>query len=112
MTTTGATSLTAGSANTTTISPLDADSNLTGTQVHQAARFCSDLVKGGYTDWYLPSTDQIAEIYPNRVALGLPATLWSSREASSTGAYVSNLGTTLTITSTYKDVFNNVLCMR
>ena len=35
-----------------------------------AARICSDLVLGGYSDWYLPSVIELTKLYENRVAIG------------------------------------------
>jgi hypothetical protein len=35
-----------------------------------AARICSDLIEGGYNDWYLPSIDELQQLYNNRVAIG------------------------------------------
>jgi len=35
-----------------------------------AARLCGDLVQGGYSDWYLPSRDELDQLYTNRVAIG------------------------------------------
>ena len=35
-----------------------------------AARLCGDLVLGGFSDWYLPSLDELNELYINRVAIG------------------------------------------
>jgi len=35
-----------------------------------AARLCGDLVLGGYSDWYLPSIDELNQLYINKVAIG------------------------------------------
>ncbi len=35
-----------------------------------AARLCGDLDLGGYSDWYLPSKDELSQLYINRVVVG------------------------------------------
>ncbi len=35
-----------------------------------SARLCSDLILGGYDDWYLPSLDELLAIYTNRDLIG------------------------------------------
>jgi hypothetical protein len=47
-----------------------------------AARLCGDLVSGGFSDWYLPSKDELNALYINRVAIGGLGTngYWSSTE--------------------------------
>jgi hypothetical protein len=47
-----------------------------------AARLCGDLVLGGYSDWYLPSSDELNQLYINRVAIGGldSSDYWSSTE--------------------------------
>lgn len=54
-----------------------------------AARVCADLVEGGYSDWYLPSLDELEKLYLNRSAIGgtlasSTETYWSSSEGPST----------------------------
>ena len=57
-----------------------------------AARLCGDLVLGGYSDWYLPSKDELNKLYTNRVAIGLSLnpfdSYWSSSEYNSDRAWV------------------------
>ena len=55
-----------------------------------AARLCGDLVLGGYSDWYLPSKDELNKLYINRVAIGgfASSTYWSSTELN-TSSYVT-----------------------
>ena len=47
-----------------------------------AAKLCDDLVLNGYSDWYLPSKDELNQLYINRVAIGGFASndYWSSSE--------------------------------
>ena len=49
-----------------------------------AAKFCRDFTGGGYTDWYLPSKDELNKLYLNRLAIGGFANsyYWSSTEQS------------------------------
>jgi len=60
-----------------------------------AARLCGDLVQGGYDDWYLPSRDELNQLFINRAAIrgGFDAGLnyWSSSEQGSTQAWAQNL---------------------
>lgn len=35
-----------------------------------AAKICDDLILGGYNDWYLPSIDELEQLYINREAIG------------------------------------------
>ena len=54
-----------------------------------AAKLCKDLVQGGYNDWYLPSKDELNQLYINRVAIGGFSTsnYWSSSEDTSNGVW-------------------------
>ena len=57
-----------------------------------AASLCGDLVLGGYSDWYLPSIDELTQLYINRVAIGGFANnfYWSSTEIYFTDAWVQD----------------------
>jgi hypothetical protein len=35
-----------------------------------AASICASLSSGGYTDWYLPNTDELYKLYENQTAIG------------------------------------------
>jgi hypothetical protein len=45
-----------------------------------AARICGDLQLNGYSDWYLPSKDELNKLHINRKAIGhfVSAAYWSS----------------------------------
>ena len=49
-----------------------------------AAQVCNDLVLNDYTDWYLPSKDELNKLYLNRVAVGGFASTPSDYYLSST----------------------------
>ena len=57
-----------------------------------AARICGDLVLGGYSDWYLPSMDELNQLYINKDAIGGFANYyyWSSTEFGSNNAWKQN----------------------
>lgn len=60
-----------------------------------AAKICYDLVLGGYSDWYLPSKDELNKLYLNKLAIGgfnsiLNPIYWSSSECSQMDAYYQN----------------------
>ena len=59
-----------------------------------AARLCGDLVEGGYSDWYLPSKDELNKLYLNKVAVGgfAPNVYWSSTEGEGTMAWCQSFG--------------------
>jgi len=68
-----------GSANTDAII---AQKGSGSTYAAGLARACTD---GGYTDWYLPSNDELDKLYLNRVAIGgfdttTSSVYWSSSE--------------------------------
>jgi len=85
----------AGSANTDAIISLYTN---TGTYAAKTAR---DYRGGAYTDWYLPSRDELNKLYINRVVIGSfntdnshPVSVyWASTEANSSVANGQNFGT-------------------
>ncbi len=72
------TALGTGQANTTAIVNVCSQSGI-------AARICDLLVLNGYSDWYLPSKDELNKVFINRYAIGGSITygnyLWSSSES-------------------------------
>jgi Protein of unknown function (DUF1566) len=70
-----------GQANTTLIV------NACGTG--NAASVCNDLIVNGYSDWYLPSKDELNKLYINQVVIGGFDSFnhWSSTESDATFAY-------------------------
>jgi hypothetical protein len=60
-----------------------------------AASVCDNLVSGGYTDWYLPSKDELDMMYVNLHLQGLGnfnIYYWSSTEDDSDNAWGQNFG--------------------
>ena len=58
-----------------------------------AARLCGDLVLNGYSDWYLPSIDELHILYLNQVSIGgfnSGANYWCSSEWGNSDAYAIN----------------------
>lgn len=80
-----ATALRTGNANTNTIVSVLSTGNY-------AARLCYDLVLKGYSDWYLPSRDEMSKMILNKNAIGgfSSANYWSSSEYDIRNAYYSN----------------------
>jgi hypothetical protein len=69
-----------GAANTAAIVAQCAEAGI-------AAKLCDNLVEGGYSDWYLPSRDELTQLYNNRVAIeNFSSTVfsyyWSSTQSS------------------------------
>lgn len=79
------TALGTGNSNTNTIVNLFGNGNY-------AAKLCSDLVLNGFSDWHLPSRDEISKMILNKNAIGgfTGANYWSSTEYDITNAYYSN----------------------
>jgi hypothetical protein len=54
-----------------------------------AAKICRDYQGGGYTDWFLPSRDELTHLYINRAAVGgfTGDNYWTSSENDLGGAW-------------------------
>jgi hypothetical protein len=66
-----------GSDNTVTIVASQGPGNY-------AAKICSDLVLGGYDDWFLPSQDELRQLHLNKLVIGgfANTNYWSSSETA------------------------------
>jgi hypothetical protein len=50
------------------------------------ARLCNDLVLNGYSDWYLPSQDELLILYAQKDVIGgISGQYWTSTESPSNG---------------------------
>jgi len=58
-----------------------------------AARLCGDLVEGGYSDWYLPSSVELQKILGNYVAIGGFSEFSYYATSTETGAVSVNIVT-------------------
>jgi len=60
-----------------------------------SARICDELILNGYTDWFLPSLDELAQMYTKLAADGLGNfanhTYWSSTQADANQAFTVNM---------------------
>jgi hypothetical protein len=55
-----------------------------------AANICTNLTLGGYSDWFLPSKEELNEMFLNKAAIGDFASngYWNSTEAGNFSAWV------------------------
>ena len=109
--TTGATgsAIGTGLANTTTIIQVQG-----ATATNYAAGLARAYDGGDYTDWFLPSLDELAKLYLNRDAIGGFATswYWSSTEYVENGAYGQDFSSGSQNPPAYKNNTRNVRAVR
>jgi hypothetical protein len=83
-----------GSVNTSTILAFDSNA--------YPAKFCSDYTGSGYTDWVLPTSNDLLGVLPNNAALAVPfnsnsdtaqTIYWTSYTLDITNAYVVDFRT-------------------
>jgi len=78
-----------------------------------AADICANLTLGGYSDWFLPSKDELNEIYLNKSIIGgfVNYYYWSSTESDANYAWFQNFSNG-TQTFYNKNDFNGVRAVR
>lgn len=77
-TSTGATGTAIGTGNSNTVAIIASQG-----EGNYAAKACADLVSGGYSDWYLPSADELKKLYINIAAftgMNVNTRYWTSSE--------------------------------
>ena len=76
----GASGIAIGTGNQNTVN-IEAGCTVSGT----AADICANLVYNGFSDWYLPSIDELAKLYINRLIIGgfNNFDYWSSTQSAS-----------------------------
>jgi hypothetical protein len=83
-----------GAANTAALATHDHGTPSSGSGLHIAARACAGYSYGGYSDWFLPSKDELALMYTNLKAQELggfsDTDYWSSSENDSNYAWKQN----------------------
>jgi hypothetical protein len=79
-----------------------------------AARICGDLVLNGYSDWYLPSRDELSMLYSNKAFIGgfAAAYYWSSSEFNNDFAWVQIFASGYQDSLYSKDYANYVRAVR
>lgn len=90
--------------------------NIYGTDL-TSAKLCNDSTRGGYSDWFLPSTGELTTLSNYRIEFSIDGkTYWSSTEdlegQPENYAYKITLGSTPFQARGYKTHLNYVRCMR
>ena len=89
----GAAGILIGTGNQNTIEIVSFFSSNSCSNAEVAASRCWDLVQGGYSDWYLPSKDEMYKLYLNRASItGFSSNAyWTSSEYSDTHAWFQDV---------------------
>jgi hypothetical protein len=84
------------------------------TSTTSAAAYCRSLTINNYNDWFLPSKDELNQIFLNKIVVGLDPTIsfWSSSELNSTGAYYHYIDGAGTVGTTVKSASTRVSPVR
>jgi hypothetical protein len=78
-----------------------------------AAKICNDLVVSSYSDWFLPSKDELYKLYSNRTSIGGFTTggYWTSTQYSTSNGYYYSFSTGVSY-NTNKENFQAVRAIR
>ncbi|MEI7724803.1 MAG: DUF1566 domain-containing protein [Bacteroidota bacterium] len=81
---------------------------------YYAARVCNDLVLNGYNDWFLPSKDELNQLYLQRGLFSGFASgyYWSSSEMNADYAFIQLFTSAGTQNNSYKDNYWHVRAIR
>lgn len=79
-----------------------------------AARICFNLSSGGFTDWVLPSSQELNKLYLNRLSIGgfSNVSYWSSSQSSTSLAISINFGSGGTLNTSSKNSNLHVRAIR
>ena len=79
-----------------------------------AAALCNNLSSGGYSDWYLPSRDELIKLYTNRASIGgfNNVSYWSSSQVGTTTAWSINFSTGTSSSTSTKSTLLYVRAIR
>ena len=80
-----------------------------------AADICANLTLGGYSDWFLPSKDELNEMYLNKATIGgfgYNSSYWSSTEDYDLVAWVQSFGNGTPNNQQHKDLMYPVRAIR
>lgn len=84
------------------------------TEAGTAAKVCSDLVLEGFSDWYLPSKEELSLLFAKKDVIGgfKLDTYWSSSEVNGNSAWLQSFETGVIFSTTPKDYGTNVRAIR